>query len=262
MRMRGARALMAMLLCAAAGLAAAQGAQPDPTDLGPNAGYWAPERYPSPALNDAVANASQQAGHPVVLWVLSKKEPGSVVVLANRFAEKWPDRTLMLVNDNQLTATLVLRPAAAVKDLFTPLTSGRMEVQMQEAMRLDRVELALARLVGEVGAIAAGQTPEPWDPKRHLLQSMMGGQDVAEKDKWGNLALTLLFPLAIIGLLAWWLRLFLGNPKEAILGLLVMWAGGVLSNIGSGGGGSGSSSGGGMSGGGGGFDGGGATGSW
>lgn len=252
------RVLFAVILTVCTAFAHAQVAED-----GPNHGYWAPGGEPDAALAQAVENASQKAGHPVVLWRLASAEENAADQYANQFATQWPDRTIMVVNIYHLGSTVAIRPAAAAKERFTPATLERIAGEIQTAQRKDRLNLALARLVGEIGAIAAGETPEAWDEGKHPLQALMGGQDVPEDEKLRNAAINVAAGLLVLGLLAWWLRLFLGNPREALIGLFVLLVEGSVSSMSSGGsGGGGGNSGGGMSGGGGGFDGGGATGSW
>lgn len=240
MLMRSSWGPLLMLLCTASGFAVAD---------------EAPRAAPAPSFD--VANASQQAGHPVVLWVTSKEWDGAAATQADQFAAKWPDRTIMVVNIYHLDATVAIRPAVEVKDRFEASTLKRIEDEIVVAMRKERLNVAMARLVGEVGAIAAGKPPEVWDSQKHPIQALMGGQDVSEKDKTTNALINIMAGLVLLGLFLWWLRIFLGNPKEALLGLAVLVVEGSLSSLSGGRGG-----GGGMSGGGGGFDGGGATGSW
>jgi uncharacterized membrane protein YgcG len=248
-----AREASIVALCAICGIAMA-GTTPAP-ESGVIVGDTSVER---PYLERAVASATAQAGHQVVLVINPVGRTGTVHDQAKVYREEWPERTIVVVNiaDN-LDTTAAIRPAVKVKDRFDASTLARIEGGIAEGMRSGKLNKAMAGAVLEVGAIAAGQEPSSRGAWKHPVQLLTGGKDVTDDERlyflFGTIA-----ALLVLGLAAWWIRLFIHNPKEAIIGLLVFFVEGAVSSAGSGGGGGG----GGTSGGGGSFGGGGATGSW
>lgn len=117
------RLLQGVLLCAIAGFAMAGDAPAVET------GVLIDNRKATqdvrPFLERAVASATAQAGHPLVLLV---NETGTVGEQADQLAEKWPERTIVAVTilDNQ-EAKAAIRPAVKVKDRFEAATLARIE---------------------------------------------------------------------------------------------------------------------------------------
>lgn len=251
------RLLSGVLLCAIAGFAMA-GDAPDaqPGGFIDNRGHIRralPDERPF--LERAVASATAQAGHPVVLFV---DETGAAGEQADRLAEKWPERTIVVVNiAENLERTAAIRPAAEVKDRFEASTLARIEGKIADREQSRKLNVAMAEAVLEVGAIAAGKKPSSRGAWNHPIQLLTGGKDVTDDERLGFLFGTLV-ALVLLAFVVWWFRLLIRNPKDAIIGLLVFFFEGAVSSSGSGGGGGG----GGSSGGGGSFGGGGATGSW
>jgi len=245
------RLLSGVLLCAVAGLAMA--ADAPAAESGVILDHWE-ARAVRPLLERAVASATAQAGHPVVLFV---GETGSAGEQADRLAEKSPDRTFVVVMSDNTATKAAIRPAAAVKDRFEASTLARIEAQIADREQNRKVNVAIAEAVLEVGAIAAGNKPGSRGVSNHPIQLLTGGKDVTDDERLGFLFGTMA-ALVLLAFVAWWFRLLIRNPMEAIIGLLVFFFEGAVSSSGSGGG----SGGGGTSGGGGSFGGGGATGSW
>jgi hypothetical protein len=246
------RLLAGVLLCAIAGFAMAGDAPAaEPGVLIDNRRATQDVR---PFLERAVASATAQAGHPVVLFV---DETGTAGEQADRLAERWPERTIVAVNifDN-LEAKAAIRPAAEMKDRFEASTLARIEGEIAEGMRSGRLNKAMAGAVLEVGAIAAGQRPLSRGAWKHPIQLLTGGKDVTDDERLYFLFGTMV-ALLLLYFVARWFRWFADDPKAAIMGLFIFFL-----EAGIGGGGRGGGGGGGMSGGGGGFAGGGATGSW
>jgi uncharacterized protein len=243
------RFLKGLLLCVIAGVAMAGEAPVSETGL--MGSYFSIGSSERQFLERAVASATAQAGHPVILAINPEGRTGTVRDQAEIFGEKWPERTIVVVNvaDN-LETTAAIKPAHDIKDRFEASTLADIEGQISEGMQKGRLNTAMAEAVLEVGAIAGGGRPMSRGPWKHPIQLLTGGEDVTNDERLDALFVIL---LVLIGLcfLAWWLRLLIRNPKEAIFGLLAFLFSGTI-----GGGGGGSSGGGGS------FGGGGATGSW
>jgi hypothetical protein len=248
------RLLPCVLLCAIAGFAMA-GDTPDA-----QSGEFIDNRgHIRRALQDerlfferAVASATAQAGHPVVLFI---DETGTAAEQADRLAEKWPERTIVVVNiAENLDTTAAIRPASEVKDRFEASTLARIEGGIAEGMQSGRLNKAIAGAMLEVGAIAAGQKPLSRGAWKHPIQLLTGGKDVTN-DERRDFLFGAAAALVILSLVACWFWLLIHDPKAAIMGLIFFFVEVLFSGGGGGGGG-------GTSGGGGSFGGGGATGSW
>jgi hypothetical protein len=173
------RFLPGVLLCAIAGLAMAGNAPPaEPGALIDNRRATQDVR---PFLERALASATAQAGHPVVLLV---NETGTVGEQADQLAEKWPERSIVAVTilDNQ-EAKAAIRPAAAVKDRFEAPTLARIEGGIAEGMQSGKLNKAMAAAVLEVGAIAAGEKPSSRGVWNHPMQLLTGGNDVTDDER-------------------------------------------------------------------------------
>jgi hypothetical protein len=173
------RLLTGVLLCAIAGFAMAGNAPAaEPGALIDNRQATEDVR---PFLERAVASATAQAGHPVVLLV---NETGTVGEQADQLAEKWPDRTIVAVTifDNQ-EAKAAIRPAAKVKDRFEAATLARIEGGIAEGMRSGKLNKSMAGAVLEIGAIAAGQKPMSRGVWNHPMQLLTGGNDVTDDER-------------------------------------------------------------------------------
>lgn len=207
-----------------------------------------------PYLERAVASATAQAGHQVVLVINPEGRTGTVHDQAKVYREQWPERTIVVVNiaDN-LETTAAIEPAGAVRDRFDATALTRIESDIADGMHRGRLNTAMAAAVGEVGALAAGQDPKSRGPWKHPLQVLTGGKDVTNDERLGAL-FGVAAALVILGFVVWWFRLLIRKPMEAIFGLFTTLVGGAV--------GGGDGDGGGASGGGGSFGGGGATGSW
>lgn len=245
------RHLLSVLLCAITGFAMAGDAPA--AEPGVIIDHW--EGADRAFLERAVASATAQAGHPVVLVVNRTEHAGEQ---ADRFAEKWPEHTVVVVTISEgLETTAAIRPAAGVKDRFDASTLARIEGEISAGMQSGKLNKAMAGAVLEVGAIAAGKEAFSRGAWKHPVQLLTGGKDVTDDERlyflFGTIA-----ALLVLAFVVWWFRLLIHNPKEAIIGLLVFCFEGAVSSAGSGGAGGG----GGASGGGGSFGGGGATGSW
>jgi hypothetical protein len=253
------RFLFAVFLTVCTAFAQAQ--EDDPvTGTGVVIGYYGPAHDARAELEAAVALASKQAGHPVALFINPKKETGTAAEQAQRFATAWPDRTIVVIailpsNEVQLA----IQPVDADKARFSAVMQKRFESEINEAQVRGKLMHAVARVVMNVGAIEAGAVVEKWNPWKHPIQAVTGGQDASDQERM-NAFIEFLFGLGFVGICFWWMWMFMGNPREALGALffaaLDVGASAAVS------GGSGSGGGGGMSGGGGSFDGGGASGSW
>jgi hypothetical protein len=154
---------------------------------------------------------------------------------------------------------IAIQPVDAGKARFDAATLKRFESEINEAQVRGKLMHAVARVVLEVGAIEAGAPVEKWNPWKHPIQAVTGGQDATDDERM-NAFIEFLFGLGFVGVCFWWMWMFIGNPREALGALFFAALDVGASAVASGG--SGGGGGGGMSGGGGSFDGGGASGSW
>ena len=246
-----------LILFAATGLASGEDT-PAPAS-GVIVGNWIPAEDGRPMLEQAVALASARAGHPVMLIVNPKGRTRSADDQAELFASQWPGRTILVVNiSDGLEVTGGFHPANEVKDRFDAAAIQRIKTEVAGALQHGRFNFVMVQVVREIGARSGGQAFVKWDPWKHPYRALTGGEDATDEERLDKVV-TGGFLLALLILALAWLKMFLGDPKAALLNLFIFVAEGLLGAVVSGGSGGG---GGGMSGGGGSFDGGGATGSW
>jgi hypothetical protein len=132
-------------------------------------------------LERAVASATAQAGHPVVLFL---DETGTAREQADRLAEKWPESTIVVVNiAEDLKTTAAIRPAAEVKNRFEASTLARIEGKIAEGLQSGKLNTAISGAVLEVGAIAAGQKAFSRGAWNHPIQLLTGGKDVTDDER-------------------------------------------------------------------------------
>jgi hypothetical protein len=87
-------------------------------------------------LERAVASATAQAGHPVILAINPEGRTGTVRDQAELFGEKWPDRSFVVVNvADSLETTAAIKPARDVMDRFEASTLAAIEGQISEGMQ-------------------------------------------------------------------------------------------------------------------------------
>ncbi|MFI5120155.1 MAG: TPM domain-containing protein [Thermoanaerobaculia bacterium] len=207
------------------------------------------------SLVEAVERASKASPHPVVLVFNPAKGLNTPLERTNKLEKAWPSRILLGVFTQEMSVTMAIPDD--VKDRFTDEEKRRIGNEVDRAMTKGTLVRTLARVTGEMGAIAAGHPPAPWIAWKHPFQTLAGGQDETPLPP----PLALGIGIAALALAFWFLYALVTNPKVVItviaIDLVEGLIGGALDSIGGGGGG-----GGGFSGGGGSFGGGGSTGSW
>ncbi len=207
------------------------------------------------ALVEAVERASRISPHPVVLVFNPAKGMDTPLERANKLEKAWPGRILLAVFTQE--ASVIVAIPDDVKDRFTDEQKRRIGYEVDRAMTRGTLVRTLARVTGEMGAIAAGHAPTRWVEWKHPFQALAGGQDEAPLPP----PLALGIGIAALSLALWVFYSLVTNPKIVLtviaIDLVDGLIGGALDGVGAGGGG-----GSGFSGGGGSSGGGGATGSW
>ncbi len=205
------------------------------------------------ALEDAVRRASTPE-HPIVLVLNPAKGLDSPEQRALKLAQAWPGRILLVAYRSDLAVFLITPDA--LKDRFPDDQVQRLRHEVYLAETKATYARTLTRVVGEIGLLAEGRSPQKWVEWQHPLKVLGGGQD----EDPAPLVLGIGIALVLILLVGFFLYTLFTNPLAIVAFLAQGAIEGLIGGIfGGGGGGSG---GGGFSGGGGSFGGGGASGSW
>jgi len=204
-------------------------------------------------LSEAVGRASRISPHPIVLAFDPAKGLNTPLERTNKLEKAWPDRILLGVFTQEMSVTMAMPDD--VKDRFSDEEKRRIGYEVDRSMTRGTLVRTLARVTGEMGAIAAGRPPAPWVAWRHPFQTLAGGQDEVPLPP----LLALGIGIAALAVTGWFLYALVTDPKVVLtviaIDLVEGLIGGAMDSIGGGGGG-------GFSGGGGSFGGGGSTGSW
>lgn len=181
---------------------------------------WTMSESEEQLVLQAVVNASRDAGHPIVLVQDPELRFFSLPERAEQMARAWPDRTILLLsNSTGSDMEVVLRPADAIKLRFSRETIHRIESEVVAAAKDAELDRTLIRVIGEVGAIAAGHPVAAWIPREHPIQALLGGRDASD-DKRIKLGIGTFFKLVALILLLVWIWFFIKDPRQATVGLI------------------------------------------
>ena len=203
------------------------------------------------AVEDAVRRASTPS-HPVTLVLNPAKGMDALGRRAEKLAEAWPGRILLVASSPDLDATLLV--PAALAGRFPEDQRERIRREVRAAMTSATYSRTLVRLVGEIALLAEGRVPAPWVAWKHPLKTLGGGQD----EDAAPLPLGIGIGAVLVLLVLWLLDTLVKNPRAVVAFVAEEAVEGLIGGVFGGGGGGG----GGFSGGGGSFGGGGASGSW